>query len=68
MVLGYKDRNKRFSNDDHVTIFFDKDNGFTGLHRTISDNNWKVYFRYSTEYFIPDNGLNNLCPRYATKQ
>jgi hypothetical protein len=60
MVIGYKDRAKRFSADDHVTVFFNKEDGFSGLHRRITDSQSIVYISYAVDYFLTDNGIRKL--------
>ena len=60
MIIGYKDKGKRFSEDDHVTIFFDHQEGLKGIHKTVSDEESKVYVKYAVEYFDSDKGVQSL--------
>jgi len=60
MTLGYLDSLKKIGKEDHATVFYNSVTGFTGLHRTIVDNESTVYMRYSMEYITKNNGLKIL--------
>jgi hypothetical protein len=60
VVIGYKDRDKRFSEDDRVTIFFDNEKELKGIHRTVSDDKSEVYMKYAVEYFDSYKGVESL--------
>ncbi len=60
MTLGYLDSLRKIGREDHVTVFYNSEIGFTGLHRKIVDNESTVYMRYSMEYIKEKNGLKTL--------
>lgn len=59
MIIGYKDKNKRFGTDDHMTIFFDE-SGLKGLHRKVADAKTDVYMKYNVDYFQSSKGTTKL--------
>jgi hypothetical protein len=59
MVIGYRDKNKHFGIDDHVTIFFDE-HGVKDIHRTIGDKSIIVFMKYNIDYFNSPDGIGKL--------
>jgi hypothetical protein len=60
MVMGYADKNKQLGANDHVTVFFDRHGGLTGLHRKIIDAETDVYMTYNVDYFLSPEGIKKL--------
>jgi hypothetical protein len=60
MIMGYLDRLFKIGQEDHATIFFNSEQGFVGLHRTVRDESSTVYLRYSMDYITNKNGLKDL--------
>ena len=60
MTLGYLDKLNKIGKEDHATIFYNTEVGFSGLHRTIIDSESVVYLRYSMHYITRNNGLKLL--------
>ncbi|MGD6807941.1 MAG: hypothetical protein ACQCN4_13405 [Candidatus Bathyarchaeia archaeon] len=60
MTIGYLDKLNKIGKEDHVTVFYNTEVGFSGLHRTIIDSENVVYLRYSIDYITRNNGLKLL--------
>jgi hypothetical protein len=60
MTLGYLDRLNKNGKEDHATVFYDTEVGFSGLHRTIIDRENTVYLRYTMDYVTRNNGFKIL--------
>jgi hypothetical protein len=59
MVIGYRDKNKHFGIDDHVTILFDR-HGIKDIHRTVGDISNVVFMKYNIDYFSSPDGIGKL--------